>query len=259
VSCRFGGVQALSGVSFDVRRGEILGFLGPNGAGKTTLFDVISGFAPAQRGSIRLHAIDLDGAPPDVRAWHGLGRSFQDSRLFPGLTVEETVAVALERHVDVRDPIAAVLRLPSVAESEGQVRARVDELVELLDLGPHREKLVRELSTGTRRVVDLACALALRPTVLLLDEPSSGIARGEAEALAPLLRRVRDELGASLLVIEHDLLLLTLLSDRMIALDLGRLVAEGTPEQVTSHPAVVAAYLGVDGAGGVRSTASPSG
>ncbi len=259
VTRRFGGVRALDGVSFDVRPGEILGFIGPNGAGKTTLFDVISGYTPADSGSIRLRAdgelVDLHDSPTHVRSWRGLGRSFQDGRLFPGLVVHEAIAVALEQHVEVRDPIAATLRLPSVADSEERVHARVDELIELLALGAYRDKFVRELSTGTRRVVDLACVLAQGPTVLLLDEPSSGIAQREAEALAPMLRRVRDELGASLLVVEHDLPLLGSISDRMIALDLGRLVAEGSPAEVVEHPAVVASYLGTDDATILRSGA----
>ncbi|HET6951116.1 MAG TPA: MFS transporter [Acidimicrobiales bacterium] len=263
VSRRFGGVRALDGVSFDLRPGEILGFIGPNGAGKTTLFDVISGYTPADTGTIRLRAggrmVDLHDAPTHVRSWRGLGRSFQDGRLFPGLTVDEAIAVALEQHVDVRDPVAATLHLPSVSDSEEKARARVDELIEVLALGAYRDKFVRELSTGTRRVVDLACVLAQRPRVLLLDEPSSGIAQREAEALAPMLRRVRDQLGASLLVIEHDLPLLGSISDRMIALDLGRVVAEGSPTDVIEHPSVVASYLGTDEAAITRSGAPTAG
>jgi branched-chain amino acid transport system ATP-binding protein len=264
VSRRFGGVRALDGVSFDVRPGEILGFIGPNGAGKTTLFDVISGYTPADGGSIRLlskgRMVDLHDLPTHVRSWRGLGRSFQDGRLFPGLTVHEAIAVALEQHVQVRDPVAAALHLPTVDDSERKVNRRVDDLVELLALGAYRDKFVRELSTGTRRVVDLACVLAQGPSVLLLDEPSSGIAQREAEALAPMLRRVRDQLGASLLVIEHDLPLLGSISDRMIALDLGRVVAEGPPAEVIEHPAVVASYLGTDEAAITRSgAATPAG
>ena len=259
VSRRFGGVRALDGVSFDLRPGEILGFIGPNGAGKTTLFDVISGYTPADTGSIKLlsrgRMVDLHDAPTHIRSWRGLGRSFQDGRLFPGLTVHEAVAVALEQHVEVRDPVAASLHLPTVGDSEKRVNARVDQLIDLLALGAYRDKFVRELSTGTRRVVDLACVLAQGPTVLLLDEPSSGIAQREAEALAPMLRRVRDQLGASLLVIEHDLPLLGSISDRMIALDLGRIVAEGPPGEVIEHPAVVASYLGTDEAAITRTGA----
>ena len=250
VSIRFGGVQANRDVSVAVAEWEIVGIIGPNGAGKTTLFDVISGFTPADTGSIRLlagdRAADLHGQPTHVRSWLGLGRSFQDGRLFPGLTVSETIAVALEQQVEVRDPLAAALRLPAVDHSELLVRLRVDELVELFGLGAYRDKFTRELSTGTRRVVDLACVFAQDPAVVLLDEPSSGIAQREAEALGPLLRRVRDELGASLLVIEHDLPLLMSISDRMIALDLGRVVVDGDPRDVIEHPTVVASYLGTD-------------
>jgi len=248
VSKRFGGVTALNDVSFSVRRAEILGFIGPNGAGKTTLFDVICGFLPADNGTIRLEtdrgSYDLTRKSAQARAKLGLGRSFQDGRLFPALTVQETIAVALETHVKVRNPMAAALHLPNVWFSERRVRNRVDELIDVVGLSAFRDKFVHELSTGSRRIVDLACVLAHEPTVLLLDEPSSGIAQREAEALAPLLTRVRDSLGATLLVIEHDLPLLTSIADRMIALDLGEVIAEGTPAEVVHHPAVIASYLG---------------
>jgi ABC-type branched-subunit amino acid transport system ATPase component/predicted MFS family arabinose efflux permease len=248
VSKRFGGVTALNDVSFSVRRAEILGFIGPNGAGKTTLFDVICGFLPADNGTIRLEtdraSYDLTRKSAQARAKLGLGRSFQDGRLFPALTVQETIAVALETHVKVRNPMAAALHLPNVWFSERRVRNRVDELIDVVGLSAFRDKFVHELSTGSRRIVDLACVLAHEPTVLLLDEPSSGIAQREAEALAPLLTRVRDTLGGTLLVIEHDLPLLTSIADRMIALDLGEVIAEGTPADVVHHPAVIASYLG---------------
>ncbi len=248
VSKRFGGVTALNDVSFRVRRAEILGFIGPNGAGKTTLFDVICGFLPADGGTIRLEtdrgSYDLTRKSAQARAKLGLGRSFQDGRLFPALTVQETIAVALETHVKSRSPLSAALHLPNVWVSERRVRNRVDELIDVVGLSAFRDKFVHELSTGSRRIVDLACVLAHEPTVLLLDEPSSGIAQREAEALAPLLTRVRDTLGATLLVIEHDLPLLTSIADRMIALDLGEVIAEGEPADVVRHPAVIASYLG---------------
>jgi branched-chain amino acid transport system ATP-binding protein len=248
VSKRFGGVTALHDVSFTVARAEILGFIGPNGAGKTTLFDVICGFLPDDGGTIRLNTEDrtyeLTRKSAQSRAQLGLGRSFQDGRLFPALTVAETIAVALECHVKVRDPVAAALHLPVVMKSERRVRERVEELIEMVGLGAFRDKFVHELSTGSRRIVDLACMLAHGPSVLLLDEPSSGIAQREAEALGPLLTRVRDTLGATLLVIEHDLPLLTSIADRIIALDLGEIIAEGTPAEVVRHPAVIASYLG---------------
>ncbi|MFZ6004544.1 MAG: MFS transporter [Actinomycetota bacterium] len=253
VTKRFGGISALNDVSFDVAPSEILGFLGPNGAGKTTLFDVLSGFHPTASGRVELDGVDISGRSPDGRARLGLGRSFQDGRLFPALTVAETIAVACEGEVEVRDPLAAALHLPSVVDSEDKVRDRVEELVELLGLGAFAHKYVRELSTGSRRVVDLACVLAHKPRVLLLDEPSSGIAQREAEALGPLLLRIREMTGASVLVIEHDVPLLSSIADRMIALDLGRIVTVGSPDEVIHHPAVVASYLGDSEAAVARS------
>ncbi len=258
ITKHFGGVVALDDISFSLGAGEILGVLGPNGAGKTTLFDVISGFVRADAGSVALvdpnanadagggstARREIGALPAHARARLGLGRSFQDGRLFPALTVSETIAVAREHAVRVRNPVAAALHLPAVGRSEAAVRARVDELLDLLGLGAYADKFVHELSTGTRRVVDLACVLAHEPTVVLLDEPSSGIAQREAEALAPMLRDLRDALGASLLVIEHDLTLLRAVSDRLLALDLGRVVATGPADEVLAHPAVVRAYLG---------------
>ena len=261
VAKSFGGIDALRNVSFDVHSNEVLGFIGPNGAGKTTLFDVISGFLVPDRGTIVLATgggvLDLSRRSPQYRARHGLGRSFQDGRLFPALTVAETIAVALETHVEVRDPIAAALNLPAVVDSEHAVAERVDELIELMGLGAFRDKFVRELSTGSRRILDLACVLAHGPEVLLLDEPSSGIAQREAEALGPLLLRIRDALGASILVIEHDLPLLASMADRMIALDLGEVIATGTPAEVVHEPRVVASYLGTTAAAVARSGARP--
>nr|MBA2624067.1 ABC transporter ATP-binding protein [Acidimicrobiia bacterium] len=226
------------------------------GAGKTTLFDVISGFTPTEAGAVLLAGSEVSGLAPDARARRGLGRSFQDARLFPALTVEEAVAVALERWVEVRDPLSAALHLPSVFDAEEKVRRRVAELLDLLGLGAFRAKFVHELSTGSRRIVDLACVVAHRPTVVLLDEPSSGIAQRETEALAPLLLRIREGLGAAVLVIEHDMPLVTSVADRMVAMDQGRIIAEGDADAVLHHPDVVASYLGTDEAVIARSGAS---
>jgi branched-chain amino acid transport system ATP-binding protein len=244
LAVRFGGIRAVDDVSLTVAGGEIVGMIGPNGAGKTTLFDLVSGYTRASAGRVLLGGQDVTLDRPDERARRGLGRSFQDARLFPAMTVEETIATALERFVDVRDPFNAALRLPMFQDSEAAVHARVDELIELLGLGAFRSKFVRELSTGSRRVVDLACVVAHRPSVVLLDEPSSGIAQREAEALAPLLLRIRETLGASLVVIEHDMPLVTSVADRLVALDQGRVIAQGSPGEVLVHPDVVASYLG---------------
>ena len=255
----FGGLTAVADVTFSAAPGEIVGIIGPNGAGKTTLFDLISGFVPADRGTIVLGAEDITGCSVAERAWRGLGRSFQDARLFPALTVEETIAVALERWIDVRDPLNPALRLPAAFDSEEHVRQRVDELIELFGIEGFRSRFVRELSTGSRRVVDLACVAAHRPTVVLLDEPSSGIAQRETEALGPLLERLRDGLGAALVVVEHDVPLVTRVADRIIAMDQGAVIADGPPGEVLSDGAVVASYLGSDRHAIARSGVTPGG
>jgi branched-chain amino acid transport system ATP-binding protein len=191
---------------------------------------------------------ELTGRSPNDRATAGLGRSFQDGRLWPALTVTETLAVALDGSLEVRDPVLAALRMPAAYDSEREARLRVEELIEMFNLERFADKFTGELSTGSRRVVDLACVVAHRPKVVLLDEPSTGIAQREAEALAGLLLRVRDDLSASLLVIEHDMALLTAIADRMVAMDAGQVVATGHPDDVLSDPSVVASYLGTDAA-----------
>jgi branched-chain amino acid transport system ATP-binding protein len=240
----FGGIRAVHDVNFAVRPREILGLIGPNGAGKTTIFDLISGLLKPDSGEIWLRDGQVTGWSADRRARFGLGRSFQDARLFPSLTVGECLAIGLERHVETRDHFAAMLALPSIQHSEEDVAYAVDDLVELMGLGAFRDKFIGELSTGSRRIVDLAMAIGHDPDVLLLDEPSSGIAQRETEALAPLLRRIQTETGCAMLVIEHDMPLITSISDRMLALDLGEIISEGTPVQVINNPRVVTSYLG---------------
>jgi branched-chain amino acid transport system ATP-binding protein len=251
----FGGVRAVDHVELALHKGEILGLIGHNGAGKTTLFDSICGFLRPDRGHVLLGGARVDDLAPYDRAFLGLGRSFQEARLFPALTVEETVAVALERHLFSRDVVAAGLRLPASTLSEMAVAKRVAELIEQLGLGRYAESLVGQLSTGTRRIVELACVLAQNPAVLLLDEPTGGVAQKETEALGPLLRQVREETGCAMLVIEHDMPLLSGLCDRLVALELGRVIAAGAPNEVLEHPRVIESYLGTDAAATNRSGA----
>jgi len=253
VAAGFGGIRAVDGVSIEVREREIVGVIGPNGAGKTTLFDLISGYTPLIDGTIEVGGRDVTSATPNGRASAGLGRSFQDARLFPELTVRETLAVSLERWVGMRSALAAALYLPPVFESEDAVRKRVDELIDVLGLGDFQRKAIRELSTGTRRIVDLACLVAHRPTVILLDEPTSGLAQREVEALAPVVRRLRDEMGAALLIVEHDIPFISSVADRLVAMDQGRVVTSGPPSDVLVHPLVVESYLGTSSAAIARS------
>ncbi len=238
----FGGVKALLGASVEVKPGEIVGVIGPNGAGKTTLFDVISGFVTPSAGRVVLEANDVTDLAPDARARLGLGRSFQNARLFGSLTVRENIAVALERRTQ-RNPVLAALWAPRQRRSEQRIYRRVDGLVELLGLGAFAEKFVGELSTGTRRAVDVACIMAAEPKMLLLDEPSSGLAQAETEEMAPVLLRVVRETGCGMLVIEHDLPLITSVSDRLLAMELGATIASGAPQDVITDRRVLDSYL----------------
>jgi branched-chain amino acid transport system ATP-binding protein len=246
VSVSYGGLRAVDDVSFKAESGKIIGFIGPNGAGKTTLFDAVCGFAPTEGGRIELEGKDISELAPTERARSGLGRSFQDARLFSSLTVFETLACAFERHMRAEDPVSTMLWLPWVRRSERMVWSRVEEIIELMGLSAFRDKFISELSTGSRRVVDLACVIAHEPTVLLLDEPSSGMAQRETEAMGPLLLRVKEATGCTMLLIEHDMPLVTSVSDELIALETGRVIVRGKPKDVTNDPRVVEAYLGTD-------------
>ena len=245
---RFGGITAVDHVDLQVRAGETVGLIGHNGAGKTTLFDVVSGFLRPQQGRVLIDGEDVTWLPPHERAWAGLGRSFQDARLFSTLTVQETVSVSLERHLTSREPFAAALRMPASTDSEAAVMEQVEQVIERLGLAAFRHRPIGELSTGTRRIVELACIVAQQPSVLLLDEPSGGVAQAETEALGGLLRQVATDTGSALVVIEHDMAMLSSLCDRLIAFHLGRVIADGTPAEVLSHPEVIASYLGTDSA-----------
>jgi branched-chain amino acid transport system ATP-binding protein len=241
---RYGGIDAVSDVDLQLHEGQVVGLIGPNGAGKTTIFDLISGFTPSNGGRVILHGTDVTGYNATQRAAFALGRSFQDARLWTSLTVAECLAVAFERHLEIRAALPAVFNLPIVDESEQETARRAEELIEVLGLGAFRDKFIGELSTGSRRMVEIAGILAHRPSVLILDEPSSGIAQKETEALGPLLREVQRYMGCSLLVIEHDMPLITSLADHLYALEEGQVIAFGTPNEVLHHPRVVEAYLG---------------
>ncbi len=241
---RYGGVLAVNGVSFSLREGEILGLIGPNGAGKTTIFDIISGFQIPDEGVVRYEGVDITAMGPEERARKRLVRRFQDARLFPALTVFETLLCALDQRLEVKNVVMNAMSVPQVRKAERRVRVRAERLIELFELQSYRDKFVKELSTGLRRIVDLTCVMATNPKVLLLDEPSSGIAQAEAEGLAPLLRRVRYETGCALLIIEHDMPLISALSDELIALDQGAVVTRGQPEEVLNDERVIESYLG---------------
>ena len=243
VTVRFGGLEALSSVDLHVCQGEIVGLIGPNGAGKTTLMECISGFRSVTRGAIRYRDTDLLALPPGRRAELGIGRTLQNVRLFPYLSVVDNVRVALHRHMK-GGSIAHAFRLPSAVAEERRILERAQELIEMIGMAAFAEKYASELSYGTLRLLELACMLALEPKLLLLDEPASGISQKETEALGPLLRSIKERTGATILMIEHDMPLVMSLSDWVYCLDAGRVLSAGPPDVVQEDPAVVTAYLG---------------
>lgn len=223
----FGGLLALQDVSLSVEEGEILGLIGPNGAGKTTLFNVISGYLKPTAGSVRFLGEDVTGLPPYRLAAMGMGRTFQIVRPFPKLTVLENVL------------IGAFLR----TSSRGEAEERAWEVLELTGLVPFASRPAAGLNLAGRKRLEIARALALRPRLLLLDEVVAGLNPTEADATVDLIRRIRDR-GVTVIIVEHVMRVIMGLSDRVVVLNYGRKIAEGTPQEVASNPAVVAAYLG---------------
>ncbi|WP_436789656.1 ABC transporter permease subunit [Yinghuangia sp. YIM S10712] len=244
VKVRFGGRAAVDGVSIEVRPNEIVGLIGTNGAGKSTLMNAIGGFVPA-RGTVELLGRDVSGMAPAARARTGLGRTFQAAALFPELTVRETVQIALEARGRT-GLLSTALYLPHTFKRERAKKSDADDLVDFLGLGRYADAFIGDLSTGTRRIVELAGLLALDAQVLCLDEPTAGVAQRETEAFGPLIQEIRRELGASMLVIEHDMPLIMGISDRVYCLETGRVIAAGEPDTVRNDPKVIASYLGTD-------------
>ena len=253
----FGGVVALDGANVQVNRGEIVGLIGPNGAGKTTLMNVISGAQRPDGGSVRLFGREVAKLPAHFRAALEVSRSFQDATLFAGLSVTETLQVALAYRHRV-GMLGSLVGAPWVRATERRTRAEAGQVARRFGLEPWAEALTQELSTGTRRVCDLAAQVASRPKLMLLDEPTAGVAQRDAEVFGPLLRRVREELDCAVLIVEHDMPLLMGLCDRVYAMQAGQVIAEGTPEEIRSNPAVIASYLGVEESAISRSGTVPA-
>ncbi|MBV8959836.1 MAG: branched-chain amino acid ABC transporter ATP-binding protein/permease [Actinobacteria bacterium] len=243
VSVRFGGLVAVDNASITVESGRITGLIGPNGAGKSTLFNAISGFVRPTQGRVLLHGADITGLPPHRRAALGIGRTFQQIGLVKDLTVTENLLLAQHRLADYGS-ITALAHLPAVGRGERALRERAAETLHALQFERFAQSELRELSHGQQRIVELAAALLTAPGVLLLDEPSAGMSPAAAEALAERLLQVRDELGQTILLIEHHLPLVLATCTTVHVMDAGRMLTSGPPTEVVTDPSVVAAYLG---------------
>lgn len=247
VSLHFGGIVALGGVTLDIEPGRIVGLIGPNGAGKTTLFNCLSRLYTPGSGDIRFAGQSILGLPAHCMAGIGIGRTFQNLALFRTLSVLDNVRIGC--HTRGRgDYLSDALRLPWSRRSDTAVTERAEEIIEYLGLDEVASRPVGDLPFGTQKRVELARALATQPKLLLLDEPACGLNHEEVSALGETIRRIRDERGLTVLLVEHHMGLVMSISDKVIALNFGRHIAEGTPSEIQAHPEVIAAYLGMEAA-----------
>ena len=239
---RFGGVAALSNVTFEAPSDRITGLIGPNGAGKTTLFDVVTGFLRPHEGDVRYEGASIVGLRPFQVAERGIVRTFQKTSVFPQVTVSDNLMIAL--HLEGTAGVLAALRGGrKVREEEARLATRANELLELVGLAHRTDHLASALPYGEQRMLEVAIALAARPRLLLLDEPAAGLNAAERLGLIELIKRTRAR-GITVLLVEHDMRLVMGISDHVVCLDHGRVIAQGSPSEVQTHPEVIRAYLG---------------
>jgi len=243
LTVNFGGIRAVDDVSFTVRKGEVFTIIGPNGAGKTTIFNLVSRIYEASAGRLVFEGRDITGVPPHRIAALGIARTFQNIELFEHATLLENLLLARHAH-KTSGFFAELLFLASVRRMEVEHRAAVEKVIDFLDLQQYRDALIVSLPYGVRKVTELGRALCTEPKLLLLDEPSSGLNVEETEDMAFWIEDIKNMLGITVLMVEHDMKLVSTVSDRVLALNYGRPIATGTPHEVQSHPEVVRAYLG---------------
>jgi branched-chain amino acid transport system ATP-binding protein len=247
ISVQFGGLKAVDGVSFTVDKGEVFTIIGPNGAGKTTVFNIISRIYNPTAGRVLLEGEEITWLPAHRVAGLGIARTFQNIELFEHATVLQNLLIGAHVH-RTTNPLAEALFLPSVKRAEVALREKVEEVIDLLDLAVHRDAMVAGLPYGARKVVELGRALCTRPKLLLLDEPSSGLNVEETEDMAFWIEDISRDLGVTVIMVEHDMTLVSRVSDRVMAMNQGRVLAMGTAAEVQRHPAVVEAYIGTPAA-----------
>jgi branched-chain amino acid transport system ATP-binding protein len=252
LSISFGGLQALQDITFEVKKGEIYAIIGPNGAGKTTLFNCINGIYKPDSGEINFKEQSIQGCKPSKIAGIGIARTFQNIELFDNMNTMGNIMVG--RHLHLRTGLfrgSCMWGKRSFAgREEASHRQKVEEIIDLLDLQASRNKMVGGLPYGVQKKVELARALALEPELLLLDEPSAGMNTEEKQDMIFWVKDIQEELGVSILIIEHDMKMVMDISDRILALNFGRIISEGCPEDIQTHPEVLKAYLGEEKAVG---------
>ncbi len=245
ISVRFGGIRAVDDVSFEVRKGEVFSIIGPNGAGKTTIFNLISRIYNSTDGKLIFDGQDITKTPPNQVAGVGIARTFQNIELFPNATLLENLLIGRHRHSSV-GLLSQLAFLPSTRRAEIQHREKAEDVIAFLGLQRYRDALIANLPYGVRKVVELGRALCIEPKLLLLDEPSSGLNVEETEGMGFWIDDIKKDLGITVIMVEHDMALVNQVSDRVMALNYGKVIAMGTPREVQTHPEVIKAYLGGD-------------